>query len=164
MTNINVVVDVPILAIQVRFNSCPLVPFVWIFWFCLARSLFTFLTVSWNLPNIWKSLPIGCWLHDLGLIERAPLIFSIIVFRIVSQRVFCVPSRTHTLAEKWLVNGCYFRWILNWVPTFLALMLLISNTRSFALATNTISSILSFTIFLVMSTSRLLAYAKELVL
>ena len=164
MTDINVVVYVAILPIQVRFYSRPLVPFVWVLGFCLTRSLFTFITVSWYLSNIWKSLPISGWLHNLGLIERAPLIFSIIVFRVVPQRVFCVPSRANTLAEEGLVNVCNFRWILNWVPTFFALMLLISNTWSFVLTTNTISSTLSFSILLVMSTPRLLAYAKELVL
>ena len=155
-TNINIIVDIAILSIQVGFDISSLIPFVWIFGLSLAWSLLAFVAVAWHLSYIRKTLPISCTLHDLSLIKWTSLIFSFVVFRMVPQGVFGSSSRSYALTEKWLVDIGHFRWVLNRVTTLFALVLFVSNTRSFALSPNTISSFMDFTVLLVLAISKLL--------
>ena len=160
-TNINIIVDVAVLAIQISFHICPLIPFVWILSLGLAWSLLAFIAVAWNLSYIRKTLPVSCCLHDLSLIKRTSLIFPFVVFRMIPQGVFCSSSRSYALTEKWFVNVGNFWWVLNRVTSLFALVLFISSTRSFALSPDTISSIVDFTVLLVVAISKLLIYAIE---
>ena len=160
-TDINIIVDIAVLAIQVSFYISPLIPFVWILSLGLAWSLLAFVAVAWHLSYIGKTLPVGGWLHDLSLIEWTSLIFSFVVFRMVPQGVFGSPSRSHALTEKWFVDVGHFGWVLNRVTTLFALVLFVSNTWSFALSSNTISSIVDFTVLLIVAVSKLLVYAIE---
>ena len=158
-TNINIIIDIAILAIQVGFHICPLIPFIWILSLGLAWSLLAFVAVAWHLSYVWETLPVSRWLHDLSLIKWASLIFSFVVFRMVPQGVFSSPSRSNALTEKWFVDVGHFGWVLNRVTTLFALVLFVSNTWSFALSSNTISSIVDFTVLLIVAISKLLVYA-----
>ena len=157
--DINIIVDIAVLAIQVSFHICPLIPFVWILRLSLAWPLLAFVAVAWHLSYIRKTLPISCCLHDLSLIKRTSLIFPFVVFRMIPQGVFCCSSRSYALTEKWFVDVGNFGWVLNRVTTLFALVLFVSNTRSFALSANAISSIVDFTVLLIVAISKLLVYA-----
>ena len=160
-TNINIIVDIAVLAIQVGFHICPLIPFVWILGLGLAWSLLAFVAVAWHLSYIGKTLPVSRCLHDLSLIKWTSLIFSFVVFRMVPQGVFGSPSRSYALTEKWFVDVGNFGWGLNWMTTLFALVLFVSNTWSFALSSNTISSIVDFTVLLIVAITKLLVYAID---
>ena len=155
-TYINIVVDIAVLAIQVSFHICPLIPLVWILSLSLAWSLLSFIAVAWDLSYVREALSVSCCLHDLSLIQWTSLIFSFVVFRVIPHGVFGGSSSSHTLTEKWLVHVGNFWRILNWMTTLFALVLLVSNTRSFALSPNTISSFMDFTVLLVVAISKLL--------
>ena len=155
-TNINIIVDIAVLAIQVCFHICPLVPFVWILSLGLSWSLLAFIAVAWHLSYIRKTLSVSCCLHDLSLIEWASLIFSFVVFRMVPQGVFCGSSSSNALTQEWFVNVGHLGWVLNWMTTLFALVLFVSNTGSFALSADTISSFVDFTVLLIVAISKLL--------